>query len=128
MFGWRAGPPLHISPRPAVIRSSLERLKSQQLPFHQRSSPFVATCRQVRILLGACWELPEDIAMKRHLDHATCNTKPGAKLQKLRDGGGRFLHIETSGTRGWRFYYRRPISKKQNTISFGAFPEVSLAE
>jgi len=66
--------------------------------------------------------------MKRHLDHATCNTKPGAKLQKLRDGGGLFLHIETSGTRGWRFYYRRPISKKQNTISFGAFPEVSLAE
>jgi integrase len=30
--------------------------------------------------------------------------------------------------RGWRFYYRRPANKKQNTISFGAFPAVSLAD
>jgi integrase len=66
--------------------------------------------------------------MKRYLDHATCNTKPGEKTRKLRDGAGLFLHVEPSGTRGWRFYYRRPVTKKQNTISFGAFPEVSLAD
>ena len=66
--------------------------------------------------------------MKRHLDHATCNSKPGEKTRKLRDGGGLFLHVEPSGARGWRFYYRRPISRKQNTISFGAFPEVGLAD
>ena len=66
--------------------------------------------------------------MKRYLDHATCNSKPGEKTLKLRDGGGLFLHVEPSGARGWRFYYRRPISKKQNTISFGAFPAVSLAD
>lgn len=66
--------------------------------------------------------------MKRYLDHATCNTKPGEKTRKLRDGGGLFLHVEPSGARGWRFYYRRPITGKQNTISFGPFPEVGLAD
>ena len=66
--------------------------------------------------------------MKRYLDHATCNSKPSDKLIKLRDGGGLWLHIEPSGARGWRFYYRRPVTKKQNTISFGAFPAVSLAD
>ena len=66
--------------------------------------------------------------MKRYLDHATCNSKPGEKTRKLRDGGGLFLHVEPTGVRGWRFYYRRPITKKQNTISFGAFPEVGLGD
>ena len=66
--------------------------------------------------------------MKRYLDHATCNSKPGAKTRKLRDGAGLWLHVEPSGARGWRFYYRRPVSKKQNTISFGAFPAVGLAD
>lgn len=66
--------------------------------------------------------------MKRYLDHATCNSRPGEKMLKLRDGGGLFLHVEPSGVRGWRFYYRRPLGKKQNTISFGAFPLVSLAD
>ena len=66
--------------------------------------------------------------MKRYLDHATCNTKPGDKTLKLRDGTGLFLHVEPSGARGWRFYYRRPVSKKQNTISLGAFPAVSLSD
>jgi integrase len=65
---------------------------------------------------------------KRHLDHATCNTSPTDKLQKLRDGGGLYLYIEPSGARGWRFYYQRPVTKKQNTISFGPFPEISLSE
>jgi integrase len=66
--------------------------------------------------------------MKRYLDHATCNSKPGEKTLKLRDGGGLFLHVEPSGARGWRFYYRRPVSRKQNTISFGSFPEAGLAD
>src|SRR4029077_21188001 len=66
--------------------------------------------------------------MKRYLDHATCNSKPGEKTLKLRDGGGLFLHVEPSGARGWRFYYRRPVSRKQNTFSFGSFPEAGLAD
>lgn len=66
--------------------------------------------------------------MKRYLDNATCNSKPGATTRKFRDGGGLFLHVEPTGTRGWRFYYRRPVSKRQNTISFGPFPQVSLSD
>jgi integrase len=64
----------------------------------------------------------------RRLDFATCNTAPTDKLQKLRDGGGLYLHIKPNGRRGWRFYYTRPASKKQNTISFGSFPEVPLGD
>jgi integrase len=64
----------------------------------------------------------------RRLDFATCNAAPGEKLIKLRDGGGLYLHIKPNGRRGWRFYYTRPATKKQNTISFGSFPEVPLGD
>jgi integrase len=64
----------------------------------------------------------------RRLDHASCNKAPTDKLQKLRDGGGLYLYIEPSGARGWRFYYQRPVTKKQNTISFGSFPGVGLSD
>jgi integrase len=64
----------------------------------------------------------------RLLDFATCNTAPTDKLVKLRDGGGLYLHIKPSGRRGWRFYYTRPGSKKQNTLSFGTFPEVPIGD
>ena len=75
---------------------------------------------------------------KRHLDHATCNLSLAElavrypevtkSRYKIRDGGGLFLQIEPTNARGWRFNYQRPDNKKPNTISFGAFPEVSLAE
>ena len=60
--------------------------------------------------------------MKRYLDHATCNSKPGEKTRKLRDGGGLFLHVEPSGARGWRFYYRRPISEEAEHDLVRPFP------
>ena len=60
--------------------------------------------------------------MKRYLDHATCNTKPGDKTLKLRDGTGLFLHIEPSGARGWRFYYRRPVFEETEHDFLGRFP------
>jgi hypothetical protein len=37
---------------------------------------------------------------------------PSVKTLKLRDGGGQFLHVEPTGARGWRFCYRRPVTKK----------------
>ncbi len=65
--------------------------------------------------------------MKMNLTDAACRTKADPKRTlKLSDGGGMFLEITRAGGRNWRFSYRRPITKKQNTIGFGGYPEVSL--
>lgn len=49
-------------------------------------------------------------------------------LVKLADGNGLFFLIDKKGYIYWRFDYTRPISKKRNSISFGTYPDVSLAE
>ena len=56
-----------------------------------------------------------------NVEHA----KPKAKAYALADGSGLHLLVKTSGRRLWRFRYR--FAGKANTLSFGAFPEVSLA-
>lgn len=57
------------------------------------------------------------------------NTKPTPeKTQKLSDGAGLYLLIDKNGRKSWRFDYARPYSKKRNSIGFGHYPEVSLAE
>lgn len=42
------------------------------------------------------------------------------------DGGGLYLFVSAKGAKTWRMAYR--VGGKQKTISFGAYPEVSLAE
>ena len=49
-------------------------------------------------------------------------SKPG----KLADGGGLFLLTREGGSRLWRMKYRH--AGKERLLSFGPFPEVSLAE
>ncbi|SUT95859.1 integrase arm-type DNA-binding domain-containing protein [Actinobacillus lignieresii] len=44
----------------------------------------------------------------------------------LRDGKGLLLFI-TAKSKLWRFKYERPITKKRNDLSLGAYPEISLA-
>ena len=56
------------------------------------------------------------------------NAKPKEAPYKLRDGGGLFLLVNPDGAKLWRWDYRRPVIGKQNTIGFGAFPAVKLAE
>jgi integrase len=50
------------------------------------------------------------------------NAKPG----KLFDGGGLFLLVKPTGSQLWRMKYRH--AGKERLLSFGAFPEVTLAE
>lgn len=45
---------------------------------------------------------------------------------KLFDGGGLYLDLAKSGAKFWRFKYRRPGNRKENTLSFGEYPEVPL--
>jgi integrase len=52
-------------------------------------------------------------------------SKPGPKPYKLSDGGGLYLWITPAGGKLWRWNYRH--SRKQKTMTFGKYPDVSLA-
>lgn len=52
--------------------------------------------------------------------------KPGLKLVKLPDGGGLQLHISPNGSKIWRRAYR--YNGKQNTLTIGPYPDVSLSD
>jgi integrase len=60
-------------------------------------------------------------------DTAIRNAKPRDKTYTLGDGEGMYLEVMPNGTRFWRMAYRRPNGKK-NRLTFGKYPEVSLAE
>lgn len=51
--------------------------------------------------------------------------KPGEKDRKLADGSGLYLLVRANGARLWRMKYR--FAGKEKLLSFGAYPEVSLA-
>lgn len=52
--------------------------------------------------------------------------KPKAKPYKLTDGEGLHLQVETGGSKLWRFRYR--FEGREKMLSFGAFPQVTLAQ
>ena len=54
------------------------------------------------------------------------NAKPAYKDYTLTDGHGLSIQITTSGGKWWRFRYR--FIGKPKLMSFGTYPEVSLAE
>uniref|UniRef100_E6PQF7 Putative integrase n=1 Tax=mine drainage metagenome TaxID=410659 RepID=E6PQF7_9ZZZZ len=51
---------------------------------------------------------------------------PGKKTNRLFDGGGLYLDITQAGSKGWRLKYR--YNGRENRISLGAYPLVSLKE
>ena len=56
-----------------------------------------------------------------------CKTaKPKEKAYKLSDGGGLYLEVMPHGSKLWRLKYR--YLGKENRISLGSYPEVSLKE
>lgn len=54
------------------------------------------------------------------------SAKAGEKARKLFDGGGLHLYISPKGSKTWRLAYR--FDGRPQTMSFGPYPEVSLAE
>ena len=54
------------------------------------------------------------------------SAKPGPRPVKLFDGGGLHLLVLSSGTKSWRLKYR--FDGKEKQLTFGLFPEVSLAD
>lgn len=59
-------------------------------------------------------------------DTALRALKPSEKSRKIADGHGLFVFITPKGSKLWRYAYR--YAGKQKLLSFGAYPEVGLAE
>lgn len=53
------------------------------------------------------------------------NAKPKDKTYKLADGGGLYLEITPAGSKLWRMKFKQS-NGKENRLSFGIYPEVSL--
>lgn len=51
---------------------------------------------------------------------------PSSRARKYADGGGLYLHVSPNGKKHWRLRYR--FLGKENVISAGTFPDVSLGE
>ena len=58
-------------------------------------------------------------------DSAIRQAKPEEKPKRMFDGLGLYLEVSPSGGKLWRFKYR--IDKKEKRLSFGTYPQVSLA-
>lgn len=54
------------------------------------------------------------------------NLKSSDKTTKHSDGGGLHIMLTTTGSKLWKMAYR--FNGKQKTLSFGAYPSVSLAQ
>jgi len=53
--------------------------------------------------------------------------KPKEKEYSLSDGSGLQLSIRPNGTKSWLFKYYRPFTKKRTNLSFGQYPQITLA-
>jgi integrase len=59
-------------------------------------------------------------------DKAVRAAAPKDKTYKVSDSGGLFLHISPKNHKSWRFKYR--LEGKEQLLTLGVYPEVSLAE
>lgn len=59
-------------------------------------------------------------------DKAIRAAAPKDKAYKLSDSGGLFLHISPKNHKSWRFKYR--LEGKEQLLTLGVYPEISLAE
>jgi hypothetical protein len=55
------------------------------------------------------------------------SAKPKNKPYMLADGGGMYLEVMPTGSKIWRMSYRQP-NGRNNRLTFGAYPEVSLLD
>jgi hypothetical protein len=54
--------------------------------------------------------------------------KARARPYLLADGSGLALKVQPNGTKTWLFRYRRPSTGKENFLSLGPYPDISLIE
>lgn len=56
------------------------------------------------------------------------NARPKEADYTLHDGDGLQLLIKTSGKKVWQYRYFRPFTQKRAKLTFGPYPEVTLAD
>lgn len=56
------------------------------------------------------------------------SAKPRAQPYLLADGNGLALRVRPNGARTWLLRYRRPSTGKENFLSLGPYPDVSLVD
>ncbi|WP_150047412.1 tyrosine-type recombinase/integrase [Methylomonas rhizoryzae] len=66
------------------------------------------------------------MALNLNKDAVYRGAKPKERDYTINDGGGLTLLVKSSGSKLWRFIYR--LDGKQNRLSFGAYPDVSLGQ
>ncbi|BCA93896.1 integrase [Legionella antarctica] len=54
--------------------------------------------------------------------------KPKEKVYSLSDGEGLQLRVKPNGSKLWLFDYYRPFTKVRTCLSFGSYPEVTIAD
>ncbi|OPX54873.1 Integrase [Oceanospirillum multiglobuliferum] len=54
--------------------------------------------------------------------------KPKDKEYSLSDGNGLALRVKPNGSKLWLFNYTPPFKKNRTNISFGSYPDISLAD
>ncbi|WP_077340022.1 integrase domain-containing protein [Pseudocolwellia agarivorans] len=54
--------------------------------------------------------------------------KPKDTAYKLSDGSGLQLRVRPNGTKTWLLDYLKPFTKKRTSLSFGSYPDISLAD
>lgn len=54
--------------------------------------------------------------------------QPKEKEYNLSDGSGLFLRVKPNSTKSWIFNYTSPDTGKRSNLSFGVYPDISLAE
>ena len=64
--------------------------------------------------------------MSKLTDTFLRSVKATGQVQKKSDGGGLYIHVSTTGGKLWRMAYS--FDGKQKTLSFSAYPAVSLKE
>ncbi|MEA3097274.1 Arm DNA-binding domain-containing protein [Caballeronia mineralivorans] len=70
--------------------------------------------------------MPRYVAPKSELAFRNAKTRP--KPYHLSDGQGLSLRIRPNGAKTWLFRYRRPGTGKENFLSLGPYPDVTLTE
>ncbi len=56
------------------------------------------------------------------------SAKPKDKLYRLSDGGNLYFCVRPSNSRSWQFRYTKPGQNKVTYMSFGTYPDITLAE
>ena len=70
--------------------------------------------------------VPQIGATMKLADEVVNDAKSKAKPYKMADGGGLYLLVQPHGSKLWRVKYR--FGGKENTLSLGVYPKVTLAD